>query len=88
MAHKFENDRPIPHDLPFTWLVPSRSRGGQHHMVDLSHYNGNGECFCEHFQIILRPKLEKVGHPYQPRMRCRHIIYALHALHSIGSGNK
>lgn len=66
--------QPKPFDSPLRWLVPSVSRPGESHLVDLSGYDANGRCTCPDFtcrhEPILRtdPKLGGVD-----KMRCKHI---------------
>lgn len=38
---------PEPFDLPFRWLVPSASRPGHPHLVDIE----ENECSCEDWQF-------------------------------------
>lgn len=65
---------PKPFDSPLRWLVPSTSKPGESHLVDLSGYDANGRCTCPDFtcrhEPILRgdPKLGGVD-----KMRCKHI---------------
>lgn len=63
-VHKF--------DSPLRFLVDSHSRGEIQHLVDLSAYELNGECSCEHFTHRLRKHLEKGAEPGD-HLRCHHI---------------
>jgi hypothetical protein len=65
-------------DNPFRWLISSKSRIGEHHMVDLSAHAGHGECSCEDFQIT-RMKRIKAMEPRSMRTRCKHIQEAREA---------
>ena len=59
----------------------SSSNNGEYHSVDLSKYEGSGECFCEHFRFRILPKL-KSGEikPYEKGSQCKHILLARHIL--------
>lgn len=67
-----------PFDNAFRWLISSKSRIGEHHMVDLSAHAGHGECSCEDFQIT-RLKRIKSMEPRSMRTRCKHIQEAREA---------
>lgn len=63
-----------PFDSPLRWLVPSASRPGETHLVDLSGYDANGRCTCPDFTCRFEPMLRKdpsLGGV--DRMRCKHI---------------
>lgn len=65
--------------MPYQWLVESESRGEViQHQVDLSDWNFNGSCTCEHFDLRIRPELEVTGiKNVEPDndSRCKHIKY-------------
>lgn len=68
-------------DWPYVWAVPSESRPGDVHQVDLSHYGANGECSCPDFTMTLARVLrEEAGDGLDTR--CKHIKAALAALGS------
>lgn len=56
-------------DTVTSWLVESEARPGEHHMVELLHWDGFGECACEHFQMRILTGL-KMNMPEKP---CKHI---------------
>ena len=63
-------------DTVLRWFVPSRSREGVEHLVDLEAYGGNGRCECEHFQFTLERRLKQrldAGAPASDVTRCHHI---------------
>lgn len=66
----------IPQETPTRWLVESEARPGEHHMVELLHWDGFGECACEHFQMRILTGL-KMNMPEKP---CKHITAAKIAL--------
>lgn len=65
---------PIAHDSPLRWLVPSSSKPGEHHLVQLDGYGTNGKCSCPDFTCRHEPALRQ-----DPRLggvdktRCKHI---------------
>lgn len=55
-------DHPDPakiYDLAMRFTVPSRTRPGETHLVDLDCYSLNGMCSCENFQFNLEPLLAR-----------------------------
>jgi len=46
--------------------------------VDLTPYQGNGQCCCDHFKFTLQPMLDRMSRAerWQKRKRCKHIISA------------
>ena len=53
-------DRPSgarTYDSTMRWLVPSHTDPHDHYLVDLSSFNGNGECQCRNFETRRRPFL-------------------------------
>lgn len=42
-----------------SWTIPSRSKGGESHLVDLASYNGHGRCDCTDFATRFEPILSK-----------------------------
>jgi len=66
-------------DFPYVWGVPSLSDPEDTQHVDLSHYNGNGECSCGHFVCKCGDKL-KAGAAPAAELRCVHIEAASSAL--------
>jgi hypothetical protein len=70
--------RVYTHDNVLRFRVASVSRPGEvEHVVDVSSFEGNGECSCEHFQFRLLPALE-AGNPHVAT-RCSHIMAAREA---------
>lgn len=67
------------YDSPFRWLISSKSRVGEHHLVDLQANSGHGECSCEDFQIIRIKRIE-AGEVRSLRTKCKHIQEAREAL--------
>lgn len=65
-------------DSPFRWLISSKSRVGEHHLVDLQANAGHGECSCEDFQIIRLQRI-KMMEPRSMRTKCKHIQEAREA---------
>lgn len=75
----------IQHVDGWRFCVPSKSREGIDHFVDLAaiHVDAddgyefrNGECTCENFQFRLFPLLRR-GFNQGKALRCRHIIEAM-----------
>lgn len=63
-----------PYDHPLRYLVKSASRPDIQHLVDLSGYNTNGECSCEHFCMRIQPNLSRQTKVTpSPKTQCRHI---------------
>jgi len=66
--------QPKPYDGPLRWLVPSSSKPGEHHLVQLDAYGVNGCCTCPDFTCRHEPILKA-----DPRLggvdktRCKHI---------------
>lgn len=72
----FPTKRPVPqaHDGPLRWLVPSTSKPGEHHLVQLDGYGTNGKCSCADFTCRHEPMLRQ--DPRQggiDKTRCKHI---------------
>lgn len=68
--------RPVPvaYEAPFRWLVPSGSRPGEKHLVELDAYGVNGRCSCPDFTCRHEPGLRadpRTGGV--DRTRCKHI---------------
>lgn len=64
---------------PWRWRVQSQTDPMHPHVVDLTGYNGNGECSCKHFVCTLAREL-KMGRAPSPATRCKHIRAAREAL--------
>lgn len=65
---------PVPHDSPLRWLVPSASKAGESHLVELDSYFGNGRCSCPDFTCRLEPEIRRAqGRGAGDRTRCKHI---------------
>lgn len=62
-------------DWPMRWQVESETDRAHPHLVDLSSYNGNGECSCLHFSCRMVPELKQGRHPSNAT-RCKHIAAA------------
>lgn len=65
---------------PNRFLVQSRSRPRDWHLVDLEENGFNGQCGCEVFQFKLFPKLreqEQSGKDERRKFRCYHITAAI-----------
>lgn len=60
------------HDHPLRFWVPSETRYGLEHLVDISAYRQNGRCACEHFVYRCEPELRRGALP-SPLLRCHHI---------------
>lgn len=70
--------RNIPGEMT-RFYVESRRKGILPHLVDLQEYNGNGACGCEHFQIRIKPLIERgqtAPHWNPDALRCHHIRVA------------
>lgn len=66
--------KPTPHDGPLRWLVPSASRPGESHLVELDAYRGTGRCSCPDFTCRLEPVLRRPGEIGKTdKLRCKHI---------------
>lgn len=68
--------RPIPrqHDAPLRWTLPSGSKPGEHHLIQLDAYGVNGRCSCPDFTIRHEPLLRR--DPSKGGLdgtRCKHI---------------
>lgn len=70
---------PKPFDTPLRWLVPSASRPGESHLVELDAYNGNGKCSCADF-TCRHEALARTGQGGVAKTRCKHIKRARSAL--------
>jgi hypothetical protein len=70
---------PKPYDSPGRYLVPSRSRAGEVHLVDLLAYRLNGRCDCPDFTVRREPMLRKGASPGNST-RCKHIHAARDAM--------
>lgn len=70
--------RPVPkitpkqYDGPLRYTVPSSSRPGEVHLVDLGGLDANGVCSCEDFRLRKESVAKSVG--ASDRSRCRHIL--------------
>lgn len=60
---------------PLRYFVQSRSRTKIVHLVDLTGFDGNGECSCERFAFSMGPNLVK-GITPGLRTECAHITLA------------
>ena len=67
--------KPEPFDAPGRYLVPSRSKPGEKHLVDLLAYRRNGRCDCPAFLMNHEPRLRKGAKPGDAT-RCRHLLAA------------
>lgn len=67
--------KPEPFDAPGRYLVPSRSKPGEKHLVDLIAYRRNGRCDCPAFTMNHEPRLRKGANPGDST-RCRHLLEA------------
>ena len=63
---------PRPYDAPGRYLVPSRSKPGEVHLVDLVSYRRNGRCSCRDFSVRKEPRL-RAGEEPSNSLRCKHI---------------
>lgn len=65
---------PVAYEPPMRWLVPSGSRPGENHLVELNAFGVNGRCSCPDFTCRHEPGLRA-----DPRTggvdktRCKHI---------------
>lgn len=69
---------PVPHDSPLRWLVPSATKPGESHLVELDTYAGNGRCSCPDFSCRMEPQVRadlRRGTPgaWTEKTRCKHI---------------
>jgi hypothetical protein len=64
-----------PYDNLMRFLVPSQTRVGIDHVVDLAAFGGAGGCSCEHFSYRCAPELRKGAKP-STLLRCNHIELA------------
>lgn len=65
---------PKPYDHPLRWLIPSISKPGENHLVDLSGFDANGRCTCPDFTCRHEPAIRadpKLGGT--DKTRCKHI---------------
>lgn len=51
------------YDSVLRWTIPSRSQGGESHLVDLASYDGHGRCDCTDFQTRFEPLLKRLITP-------------------------
>ena len=72
--------------------MPSRTNPHEHYLVDLTAYNGQGQCQCKHFECRLAPLLSRLvkpetavaeglvhlkpGQREEDALRCEHIMEA------------
>jgi hypothetical protein len=64
-------------DSPLRYHVPSETRTGRVHLVELDAYAGIGCCTCEDFQMRREPEIKKGNAKSNPpAFRCKHIEYA------------
>jgi hypothetical protein len=63
---------PKQYDAPLRFTVPSSSRPGEVHLVDLGALGANGFCSCEDFRLRKESVAKSVGP--SDRARCRHIL--------------
>lgn len=67
---------PSQFDSPLRWTVPSASKAGESHLVQLDSYGGNGGCSCPDFVCRLEPNLRRQTPPTPSEgTRCKHIRY-------------
>lgn len=64
-----------PHDNILRFRFTSDTRADIAHVVDLSEFDGFGECSCEDFQYRILPILVR-NEPKEGVKRCKHIIAA------------
>lgn len=64
---------PKPFDSPLRWLVPSVTKPGESHLVDMSAYDANGRCTCPDFTCRHEPALRADKLPPSDKTRCKHI---------------
>jgi hypothetical protein len=56
------------------WHFQSSSNPNIHHTVELTEWDGSGECSCEHFQMRIRPLLtRRIIKPHCSQSKCKHI---------------
>lgn len=83
----FPAKRPTPtaHDGPLRWLVPSTSKPGESHLVQLDAFGTNGRCTCPDFTCRHEPNLRAnptIGGV--DKTRCKHIrLVRSHFLDSV-----
>lgn len=66
--------KPRVYDSLTRYLVDSESNPNEVHLVDLSGYNFNGECSCQHFSLKIKPALDEQAKPSDlDSHRCKHI---------------
>lgn len=59
------------------WHFQSSSDPQKYHTVDLTEFDCSGACSCEHFDMRIRPLLERgVIRPHENRAKCKHIARA------------
>jgi hypothetical protein len=65
---------PVVYEPPFRWLVPSGSRPGEHHLVELNAFGVNGRCSCPDFTCRHEPSLrDDPTTGGVDKTRCKHI---------------
>jgi hypothetical protein len=47
------------YDCALRYIVPSREKPEETRMVEIDSYDGNGECSCERFEMVLGPLLKR-----------------------------
>lgn len=59
-------------------FVRSDTKADIQYLVDLSEFDGNSACDCQHFQMRLAPKLAQGERDWTParKYQCKHIIAA------------
>ncbi len=74
---KIEDGRIVIID-PLEIQFASSKQPDEFHVVDMSAYEGSGECSCQNFQYRIAPKL-KSGEltPHDLGTQCKHIILSL-----------
>lgn len=63
---------PKAYDSPLRFTVPSSSRPGEVHLVDLGGLGANGVCSCEDFRLRKESLAKTFG--AADRSRCRHLL--------------
>lgn len=59
------------------WHFESKDDPNVYHTVDLTDWDCSGSCSCPHFEIRIRPLLERrVIRPHDKNARCKHIMRA------------
>jgi hypothetical protein len=60
-----------PYDSPLRWLIESSSTNHKPYLVDLSQYNGVGECQCRFWVCNVGPKVKR-----GEVVHCKHVRIA------------